>query len=202
MKLKTLIPKSEARRTVIQRRGSINPEELNSKTKIIIDRLAASDDFIYAKRVHTYISTRPGEIDTRKLIDLLNASGKNIVIPKLNKQAKKFQHANFISWDKLIKNSDGYFEPVSAHDDDLSDVDLMIVPAVAVSILGQRVGYGGGYYDKLLRETSAVKVVLAFEYQIFENISMDIHDVSVDKIITELRTINTRTFEKRIAEPL
>jgi len=128
--------------------------------------------------------------------------GKNIVIPKLNKQAKKFQHANFNGWDNLIKNNDGYIEPPTALDEDLSDIDLMIVPAVAVSPLGHRIGYGGGYYDRLLRSVSAVKVVPAFEYQLVENIFTDIHDIRVDRIVTELRIISTKEPSKRITELL
>jgi 5-formyltetrahydrofolate cyclo-ligase len=44
-----------------------------------------------------------------------------------------------------------YFEPTKGFDDDLNGIDLIIVPAMAVSILGQRVGYGGGFYDGCLK---------------------------------------------------
>ncbi|MGE5680795.1 MAG: 5-formyltetrahydrofolate cyclo-ligase, partial [Bacillota bacterium] len=52
---------------------------------------------------------------------------------------------------------------------------------------------GGGHYDRLLKKAYAPKYVLAFEFQIFDNIETDLHDVRVDKIITERRVINTRT---------
>lgn len=192
MKLKTLIPKSEVRRLVVQRRNELSPAELSAKTNKIIDRLASTDYFRYANTVHTYIASRPGEVDTRRLINYMEGCGKAVVVPKLNKKAGTFQRSNFMGWDKVVKNSEGYFEPQVGMDEDLSDIDLIIVPALAVSITGLRIGYGGGYYDKLLKHTWSPKIVLAFEFQIFENIEADIHDTRVDRIITERRIITTR----------
>jgi len=200
LKLKTLIPKSEVRRIVVQRRKGISADEIRSKTKLIVERLIALDDFISAKKVHSYISTKTGEFDTRYIIDFMSNNGKSIVIPKLNKQSKKFQHASFIGWNKLVKNSEGYYEPPVGYDDDLSGIDLMIVPAIAVSVLGQRVGYGGGYYDLLLKNTGALKIVPAFEFQVFDNIETEVHDMRIDKIVTELRVINTRQQIKQNSE--
>jgi 5-formyltetrahydrofolate cyclo-ligase len=192
MKLKTLISKSEARRIVVEKRKTISEEEIRSKTKLIIERLSAVDDFIHAKKIYAFISSRQGELNTRFFIDFMIDSGKSVVLPKLNKLSKKFFHANFLEWDNLVKNDDGYYEPPTVFDDDLSDIDLFIVPAMAVSLKGQRVGYGGGYYDKILRNTHASKIVPVFEFQIFENIETDAGDIRIDKIVTERRIINTR----------
>jgi 5-formyltetrahydrofolate cyclo-ligase len=101
-----------------------------------------------------------------------------------------------MGWEYLIKNSEGYLEPHVGIDEDLSDIDLVIVPALAISIHGQRVGYGGGYYDKLLRKTFATKITLAFEFQLFDYIESNFHDTRVDKIVTERRVINTREVSK------
>lgn len=190
--MKTLIPKSEVRKLVVQRKHELSDYELSSKTDKIIEKFSQQDDFIHAKTVYCYISSRFGEINTRKLINYIEGWGKSIIIPKLNKTAKKFHRFNFMGWDNIVKNSEGYYEPHVGLDEDTSDIDLMIVPALAVSELGQRVGYGGGYYDKLLRKTYAPKYVLAFEFQVFAHIETDIHDVRVDKIITERRIIDTR----------
>ena len=202
MKLKTLIPKSEVRRIVVERRNEVSSEEIRSKTKRIVDRITALDDFVLAKKIHSYASTKAGEFDTKNLINHMSSSGKAVVIPKLNKQSKTFQHAAFAGWEGLVKNQEGYYEPSAGFDDDLSDIDLMIVPAMAVSVLGQRVGYGGGYYDQLLRKVRAVKIVPAFEFQVFDNIETETHDMRIDKIVTELRVINTREQVRQNSEPL
>ena len=190
--LHTLITKSEARKAVINWRKEFTESEIRSKTKLVIDKFLALDDYFYANRVHVYISSRPGEVDTRQLIDAMDNAGKLILIPKLNQISKKLQRASFLGWDYLTKNNEGYFEPTVAFDEDLSDIDIVIIPAVAVSLKGQRVGYGGGYYDRLLKNSFAAKIVFAFEYQVFNNIETDLHDIRVDKVITERRVINTR----------
>lgn len=190
--MKTLIAKSEARKSVLERRRLITAEDVTIKTLKIIQRLSSTDDFVYAKKIHTYISNKPGEADTRKLIELAVSWGKQVILPKFFKEQKTFRRFQFTGWDDIEKNSDGYYEPKISTDEDLSDIDLFIVPAVAISCFGQRVGQGGGHYDRLLKKAYAPKYVLAFEFQIFDNIETDLHDVRVDKIITERRVINTR----------
>jgi len=190
LKLKTLVSKSEIRNNVIKKRNEFNDEELIQKTKLIVNRFTSTDSYLSAKTIHTYISTRKGEVDTKKLIDKMYSDGKSIVLPKLNKVSNKFQRAYFTGWDKLIKNRDGYYEPELGFDEDLTDIDIMIVPTVAVSLSGQRVGYGGGFYDKILKNFFALKVALAFEFQVFDNIEADEHDVKVGLIVTERRIIN------------
>lgn len=192
MRLKTLIPKSEARKLALQRKSEISPEELRKKANIIIDRFTAMDDFLHAKTIHCYLSSRPGEFDTRRLIDIMDASGKTIVLPKMNQISKTLQRFYFTGWDNIIKNSEGYLEPKAGINEDNNDVDLFIVPALAVSTIGQRVGYGGGYYDRLLKNTHSIKVVLAFEFQIFDSIERTPDDIRIDKIVTERRVIFTR----------
>jgi 5-formyltetrahydrofolate cyclo-ligase len=192
VKLKPLIPKSEARKIVVKRRSELTTIEIRNKTKAIVDLLKTTDDFVYAKNVFCYVASMPGEVDTKILIDQIISWGKNVFLPKLNRNTKSFRRFHFTGWDELIKNNDGYWEPKYGTDDDMSDIDLIIVPALAVSKSGQRVGYGGGYYDKLLQETFAPKYVLAFEFQLFEYIETSPHDIRVDKIITERRIIDSR----------
>ncbi|GAB4135683.1 MAG: 5-formyltetrahydrofolate cyclo-ligase [Ignavibacteriales bacterium] len=192
MKLKPLIPKSEARKIVVKRRSELSAIEIRNKTKSIIDLLKSTDDFIHAKNIFCYVASMPGEVDTKILIDQMMSWGKNVFLPKLNRHTKSFRRFHFSGWDEIVKNSEGYWEPKHGIDDEMSDIDLIIVPALAVSKSGQRVGYGGGFYDKLLRETYAPKYVLAFEFQLFDYIETTVHDVHVDRIITERRIIDPR----------
>lgn len=192
MKLKTLIPKSEVRNSVIKKRNELTETDILQKTKLIYERFFSSEDYIAAQKIHTFISTRKGEIDTKEIVDRMRADGKSIVVSKLNKASKNFHHANFIRWEHLKKNQEGYYEPTAGFDEDFGDVDLVIVPAIAVSLFGHRVGYGGGYYDRFLKSIHVQKIAFAFEYQVFDNIETEEHDERVDKIITERRIIVTR----------
>lgn len=114
-----------------------------------------------------------------------------VILPKLNTQTKSFRRFHFTGWDDIVENSEGYCEPKQGIDGSLGDVDLIIVPSLAISRSGYRVGYGGGYYDKLLREVHCTKIVLAYEFQIFKSIEAHPHDIRVDKIVTERRVIET-----------
>jgi len=194
--MKTLIPKSEARKVVLERKKNLTDLEVTQKTDLIVQRLINTDDFIHAKTIHIYLPTKQNEVNTKKIINLAQSLGKQIYLPKLNKTTKTVRKALFTGWDNLVKNREGYLEPAIGYDDDLSDIDLIFVPAAAVSIVGQRVGSGDGYYDALLKNTFAVKYVAVFEFQIFENIENEQNDVRIDKIITERRTINTREINK------
>jgi len=192
LRLKTLIPKSEARKLAIQRKNEISPEELRRQSNKIIERFSTTDDFVHAKTIHCYLPSRPGEFDTRRLIDLMEGCGKTIVIPKLNPISKILQRSYFTGWDNIIKNNEGFLEPRSAINEDNNDIDLFIVPALAVSSVGHRIGYGGGFYDKLLKNIYAPKIVPAFEFQLFDYIEYSPQDIRVDKIVTERRIIFTR----------
>jgi 5-formyltetrahydrofolate cyclo-ligase len=193
VKKKFTIPKAEARKIVLSRRKEITAIEAAEKTEKIKERLSNMDDFVYAQRIFCHISKDKGEVDTRKIINLADGWGKVIFIPKMNKRSKMILRYPFMSWNDLQLNDDGFYEPKMGIDEDMSDVDLIIVPAVAVSTLGQRVGLGGGYYDRLLKKSYAPKYVLAFEFQLFNKIEYNRHDIRIDKIITERRVIDTRT---------
>ena len=77
---------------------------------------------------------------------------------------------------------------------ELSTIDWVLVPGVAFDLSGHRIGYGGGYYDRLLpslRE-GAPRIAGAFELQMVERVPAAAHDLEVDAIVTEVRTIVTR----------
>jgi 5-formyltetrahydrofolate cyclo-ligase len=74
---------------------------------------------------------------------------------------------------------------------DVAAIDWVLVPGVAFDLAGHRIGYGGGYYDRLLptlRE-DAPRIAGAFELQIVERVPASAHDLKVDAIVTEARTI-------------
>jgi len=66
-------------------------------------------------------------------------------------------------------------------------VDIVVVPAVAFDLQGHRLGYGKGYYDRFLKKTKAVKVGVAYDFQIVEKLPAEQHDIPVDLIITPAR---------------
>lgn len=189
--IKTPIPKFEALKIVKGRRKEISAFELKNKTSSIIERLANADDFIYADKIFMYLSTIPEIVDTRTLIEYALGCGKSVFLPK-QESSGKLRRFQLSSFDELVIDSDGFYAPRLGIEEDLSDIDLIIVPCAAVSLFGQLVGYGKVNYNMILRNNFSVKYVLAFEFQIFHRIEYERRDLLIDRIISERRIINTR----------
>lgn len=170
----------------------ISLTELNVKSNAILEKLYSTDDFSTSQKIFTYVNRSPNEVSTRDLITFADGRGKSIFLPKLNKITERFTYSQFTGWDDLAVNEDGYLEPNFGIEDDLSDIDMFIVPAIAVTLSGIRIGYGGGYFDRMLSAIHAPKYVLAFEFQLFSRIEWERHDIRIDRIITERRIIDTR----------
>lgn len=75
---------------------------------------------------------------------------------------------------------------------DEKKIDCVIVPGAAFDFSGNRLGLGGGYYDRFLKKISAKKIALAFDFQITENLPIESHDVPVDFIFTEKNFFDVR----------
>ena len=109
---------------------------------------------------------------------------------------------------KVSDLSSGYMgipEPAARKSNErgLNDLDIAIIPGAGFDTEGNRLGYGAGYYDKLMSgitkkgpgvrvQGSPILIALAFEEQIVPRIPREKHDIKMDKIITEKRTINCR----------
>jgi len=120
------------------------------------------------------------------------AMGKQVVLPKVKgKELALFWITDFDrdvapgTWDIP--------EPTTGTPSDLKDIDLIIVPGAAFDEKGNRLGYGAGFYDKLLSDYRKTTVALAFEAQVVSKVPADQHDIPIQKIVTEKRIIETST---------
>ena len=68
---------------------------------------------------------------------------------------------------------------------DPSEIELIIVPAVAFDRNGNRLGRGKGFYDRLLQTTSATKIGVGYDFQLIEEIPAEPHDIPMDMVITQ-----------------
>ncbi len=128
------------------------------------------------------------EVETGPMIRHALASGKRVILPKVKgKELGLFEVKNF---DRDVSpGAWGIPEPRESSPARLDKIDLIIVPGAAFDEQGNRLGYGAGYYDKLLPSFKGTTVALAFEEQIVSKVPADPHDVPVRKIVTEKRVI-------------
>jgi 5-formyltetrahydrofolate cyclo-ligase len=128
------------------------------------------------------------EADTHGIIDELLAMGKKLYLPRVDGDQMV---AVEYSGGELIKSKMGIEEPVGQPY--LGDFDMIIVPLLAINPDGYRLGYGGGFYDKFLKDRQCLKVGLGYSLQLTDEFKEDKWDVPLDKFICEKGVYN---FEK------
>lgn len=187
--------KKNLRENALKRRDHITPEEKRKKETAIRKRLYASADFREAGSILFYASFR-SEVDTLKSIAHALKLKKNVVLPKVDSRKKMLRLFEIKNKSEIETGYMGIPEPKikKAHEKRLDDIAVVIVPGAGFDITGNRLGYGAGYYDKLLSKSKRhiTTIALAFEEQIVAAIPSEKHDVKMDKIITEERTIDCR----------
>jgi 5-formyltetrahydrofolate cyclo-ligase len=88
----------------------------------------------------------------------------------------------------------GLFEPIIDQTIEVrhEDIDLLIVPGLAYTRDGFRLGFGGGYYDRYLPQYKGKSISLAFHFQVIPHFPLEEHDIAVSKLITNEEVIKTK----------
>jgi 5-formyltetrahydrofolate cyclo-ligase len=179
--------KKEIRKKVLAVRDGLLPGQRAAKSKEIEGRLFSLPEFKSAHVVMFFASFR-SEVDTIPMIRRALGDGKRVILPKVNgDKLELFEIRNFDS--DVSPGAWGIPEPCWSTPVKLDELDVIIVPGAAFDGRGNRLGYGAGFYDKLLSAFTKPTVALAFEVQIVPNVPAARHDVRVKKIVTEKRII-------------
>ncbi len=155
-------------------------EEKKELSKAILERLESLDCFKEAKTIMFYWSMKD-EVHTHDFI-LSWYRHKKILLPCVEGDVLVIRE--FTGMDSM-KEGEAFsiLEPIGEVFEDLDNIDLILVPGVAYDKDKNRLGRGGGYYDKLLSETKAVKIGIGFDFQKFENIPVESFDIKMDIIL-------------------
>jgi 5-formyltetrahydrofolate cyclo-ligase len=186
----------EAKRTlrdrVLQARDALPPPERQRAGTVIATTLAERDDFRAAGTVLLALAFR-SEWDTRALLAAGLAAGKIIAAPRVNAASRMLEACQVLDLDRdLAPGFHGIFEPLPhCAPVGLTTIDWVLVPGVAFDPCGYHIGYGGGYYDRLLPmlRRDARRISGAFELQVVDRVPIAPHDLTVDAIVTERRTL-------------
>jgi 5-formyltetrahydrofolate cyclo-ligase len=144
--------------------------------------------------VLAYVS-KTHEIDTHGLIQQLLAIGKQVCVPAFDGTARSYGASQLqdFHWD-LIEGKFGILEPKreSVHPIKAGQLDALLLPGLAFDVHGNRVGRGLGYFDRLLTEASGMKIALAHDFQVLDEVHVESHDVRMDFIVTEKRMVSCK----------
>jgi 5-formyltetrahydrofolate cyclo-ligase len=180
--------KSSIRKSILKRRLALSGANVTSISSTIQARLIESDYFIGAKSVAVY-SPINNEVETDKIIAACFEMNKKIFLPKLCSTDLNFLALKPDS--QFQKNKFGIPEICNSEAEIAGHIDLMICPGIAFDSKKNRVGYGGGYYDRYLTSASYNHLgMLGFSMQKTESISVDSFDISMDFILTENGFLN------------
>ena len=177
-----MIDKNELRKKLIILRDSI--ENRDEKSNIIQSILCKQDFYKSARTVMIYSAIK-SEVSTDLLIDKLFFDNKNLIFPKCSKN-RTLLPIEIKARDALEKKTYGILEPISDKVFPKENIDLVILPAVAYDLKKNRLGYGGGYYDRFLVGFEGLKIGLCFKEILQKNkLPTGEFDIKVDIIITD-----------------
>ncbi|HKN19024.1 MAG TPA: 5-formyltetrahydrofolate cyclo-ligase [Dissulfurispiraceae bacterium] len=178
------------RKEVIARRDALSIIIRKAKDESIKRRLLALPEFIKARTILFYASFR-SEVGTLQLLQDSLLNNKTVVLPKVDMQYAGLKLYEIRAMEDLAPGCYGILEPPANEDRSMHDafIDLMIIPGVAFDEHFNRIGYGKGFYDRLLSHKKAPAIALAYEEQVIAHIPTDEHDIKMDKIVTDKRII-------------
>lgn len=191
--------KNSFRKVVKARRGNglaTNEDRINAE--IIVNRYLDSEYFKKSDIIFAY-SSMEDEIPTERIIQTALESGKRVALPKVISSVSDGAMMEFllVDGDTLYdRGVYGIMEPGCGErvsPTGRNDRIEILIPGLCFDLTKNRIGYGGGYYDRYLSQFDREKLhitALAYEYQIFEVIPTDEYDSKVDLVITENRWID------------
>lgn len=172
-------------------RKALAPEERKEKSEAIAERLLASEEFKKAEYIMIY-KALGGEVSLEALENSAEAAGKHLLYPLCISETEMIalEPSGEDSW---MCGSYGITEPVREKSTEIrpEDIDLMICPCTSFDESCNRIGMGGGYYDRYLRKCSKASIVAAaFEAQKADNIPAAPWDLPMQKVFTEKSVYN------------
>jgi 5-formyltetrahydrofolate cyclo-ligase len=189
-----MLGKSRIRERILLKRRSLKKAEIIKMSRKIQNRLFSLPEFKESTTISIYVDF-DNEVGTKDIIRDSIYMGKRVSIPYTKGKKNSLLLSEIRDIDKELETSTfGILEPKKEYFRYIPDneIDVVIVPGIAFDEKGRRLGYGGGYYDRLLIKLNRdiVTIGLAFEFQILSEIPWWFYDIFIDKIITERRLIN------------
>jgi 5-formyltetrahydrofolate cyclo-ligase len=178
--------KEELRESIRQRLRGLPPEEIAWKSYQLCNALLEQKVWREARIVALFASL-PTEPVVEFLWDGIRRDGKKACYPKVNGENLTLISVNDPT--ELVTSRWQLREPVMREPNlqSLEKIDLILVPGLAFSRNGERMGRGGGFYDRLLanERLRAHKIGVCFDIQVFRDLPLESHDIVMDEIATE-----------------
>lgn len=174
--------KADIRREIRRRKTLHTQDELRRISDAVVERLLTMPLWHDARTVLLYHSL-PDEVCTHSLIRMA-VQGKTVLLPVVNGDDLVLRR--YSADDALQQGAFNILEPKGNDIEDYAAIDLAIVPGMAFTSQGDRLGRGRGYYDRLLpRLTNATKIGLCWSFQLIDSLPTAPHDIRMDGVVTD-----------------
>ena len=187
--------KQSIRKSILPLREQLPPDVRAEYNAAITERLLQLPEYSRAEMVLGYMNFG-SEFASELWVAQVLADGKRLILPKVNHHTNQLDLYRVDDPENQLESGLwGIREPVVERCkrlDDINEVEFALLPGIAFSRNGARLGYGGGFYDKLLAHVShrPALATAAFGLQIVTQIPQEATDVRVGWIVTEAETIN------------
>ncbi len=179
--------KDEIRRRVRAQKSMLTEYERRQAADDVFEQLEQLAAFIMSEHILMYHSL-PDELSTHSFLDKWHGS-KHFYLPRVNGV-----NLDILPYEQTSLQLGAFHieEPQGDETVSIDDIEMVVVPAMAYDRQGNRVGRGKGYYDRLVADSKAIKIGVAYDCQLVDEIDTDSFDQPVDIVITQSRTYKIR----------
>ena len=173
--------KKALRREIREKKRAMPEAEIVFRSERLAELFVNSEAYQNAKTVYGYLPYNQ-EVRTVPMLQQALRDGKRVAVPKIYGDTMKFLYLDDLS--KVEKNDMGIPEPIA--DDPVAEDEtaLVLMPGLAFTKKGDRMGYGGGFYDRFLaQEPHQPTLALCYEFQIVDNLPTEEYDIPVDTVL-------------------
>ncbi len=185
------------RQEMLTRRTSLSAAEHAARSTAIVHRLLDTAWLSAARVVMAYLPTR-GEVDLTALLDVLEGRGVTLVFPKVTSRIRRLMEPRAVGapWREYVaQGAHGILAPIDGTKLPVIEaIDVALIPGVAFDRAFYRLGFGGGYYDRLLPELAPSTLLcgVAYSFQVVPSLPRELHDVPLHALCTESECLLAR----------
>ncbi|RMF97738.1 MAG: 5-formyltetrahydrofolate cyclo-ligase [Candidatus Schekmanbacteria bacterium] len=183
--------KEKIRKMMAGLRQNLREDERQEYSQLACKNLLSLEVLLKAENIICYAS-KPEELCTDFFIKEILKKGKRIALPKVNEDRKELSFYYIRSLeDDLERGFKNILEPKEGLEriKDVSEIDFAVIPSLSVDLGGNRIGFGGGYFDRYFfgKRYKAVLCSLVFDFQILDRIPRKDYDLKLDIVVSEKR---------------
>lgn len=173
--------KKTLRKQIREQKRAMTPEQITTASEKLVRMFLETELYRQAKTIYGYLPYNQ-EVRTVPILQQALADGKRVAVPKVCGEEMKFIYMTDLT--QVETGYAGIPEPIADGPVGDDPTALVLMPGMAFTKDGQRMGYGGGFYDKFLaEEPNHPTIALCYDFQIFESLPTEEFDIPVDCVL-------------------